>query len=88
MIATEMPLIVTKNMRQQNLFNDQECRINTFGENEAVVEDEEHNMITMKLSEFISAFYLFPHFVALYTTGQLGLILNGLILILMIIIIQ
>ena len=51
-----MPLLVTKNMRQHNLFNNQECKINTFDENEVVVEDEEHNMITMKLSEFRDCF--------------------------------
>ena len=56
MIAAEMPLLVTKNMRQHNLFNNQHCKINTFGENEVVVEDEEHNMITMKLSEFRDSF--------------------------------
>ena len=56
MIAAEMPLLVTKNMRQHNLFNNQACKINTFDENEVVVEDEEHNMITMKLSEFRDSF--------------------------------
>ena len=51
-----MPLLVTKNMRQHNLFNNQECKINTFDKNKVVVEDEEHNMITMKLSEFRDSF--------------------------------
>ena len=51
-----MPLLVTKNIRQHNLFNNQECKINTFDKNEVVVEDEEHNMITMKLSEFRDSF--------------------------------
>ena len=52
MIAAEMPLLVTKNMRQHNLFSNQECKINTIGENEVVVEDEEHNVITMKYTKY------------------------------------
>ena len=56
MIAAEMPLLVTKNMRQHNLLNNQECKINAFDENEVVVEDEEHNMITTKQSEFRDSF--------------------------------
>ena len=55
-IAPEMPLLVTKNMRHHNLFNNQECKINNFNESGVVVEDEEHNMITLKLMEFRDGF--------------------------------
>ena len=49
-VSTDMPLLVTKNMRQLNLFNNQECKINTFDESTVTVEDGEYRTVTMKLS--------------------------------------